>query len=180
MNRATTRFLIGCATGLALLATACTTGTPEPTSTAAAVTTPSGDDLNRALADLPPCELLTSDEVGRLGLEYPGAEDRSGDADVCSWRGGAKGQASAGIHPGQGIDDLGYQSDQVKPTKIGKYEGAKVEAPQNAAHACHVVIETSTSSSVQVIATMEATSTDTAAACALATEVAELIAPKLP
>ncbi|PSL52381.1 uncharacterized protein DUF3558 [Saccharothrix carnea] len=179
MNRATTRFLIGCATGLALLATACTSSSPESAPTAVA-TAPSGDDLNRALADLPPCELLTSDEVGRLGLEYPGVEDRSGDADVCSWRGGASGQASAGIHPSQGLDGLGYRSDQVKPTKIGKYEAARVEAPQDAAHACHVVIETSASSSVQVIATGEATSTDTAAACALATEAAELIAPKLP
>ena len=176
MTRATTRFLIGCATGLALLATACTSGTPEPASTPAAVTTPSGDDLNRALADLPPCELLTSDEVGRLGLVYPGVEDRSGDANVCSWRGGAKGQASAGIHPGRGLDGLGYRSEQVEPTKIGKYEAARVEAPQNAENACHVVIGTSASSSVQVIATGEAT----AAACALATEVAELIAPKLP
>lgn len=64
------------------------------------------------------------------------------------------------------------------PTKIGKYAAMRVEVPLNAKYICHVVI--STSSTVQVIATIDATSTDTAAACDRATKTVELIAPKLP
>lgn len=187
MNRATTRLAIGCAAGLALLATACaasgTTGSPQPVSTTSIGTTspaPVGGTENSALADLPPCDLLTSEEAGQLGLEYPGEEDRSGGADACNWYGGGNGLASAGIRPKQGIDDLNYEGDHTVSTKIGKYEATRIEAPLNAKYACHVVISTSESSSVQVIATMKATSSDTEAACARATKVAELIAPKLP
>jgi hypothetical protein len=187
MNRATTvRVLLAGAIGLAVLTTACgtsTAGSPQPTPTTRS--NPSAPDRsntpeNNALANLEPCDLLSSEEVGRLGLGYPGEEERVGGADTCSWYVSGNGGASAGIRPDQGIDDLNYKGDHAVPTKIGKYDATRIEAPLNAKYICHVVISTSKSSTVQVIATIDAVSTDTAAACDRATKTAELIAPKLP
>ena len=175
------------AAGLVLLATACsaagTTGSPTPastTSTRSASTTASSDPQNNALADLKPCALLTSAEVAQLGLTHPGEEDRVGGADTCLWTVRGNGNASAAILPEQGIGDLDYTDDDPVPTKVGKYPATLIEAPLDAKYICHVVISVSESSSVQVIATIDATSTDTAAACERATKTAELIAPKLP
>lgn len=185
MSHPTTRLAV--AAGLALLTTACaaagTTGSPGPASTAGAErTSPSPPTGHRdgALADLKPCDLLTSAEVDRLGLTHPGEEDRVGGADTCLWTVRGNGNASAAIRPDQGIGDLDYAGDHTVPTKIGKYPATRVEAPLDAKYICHVVISVSESSSVQVIATIDATSTDTAAACERATKTAELIAPKLP
>jgi hypothetical protein len=189
MNRATTRIAIVCAAGLTLLTTACaaagTTGSPGPASTtsrelSSAAPTSASASGNSELAALKPCDLLTSDEVGRLGLEFPGAANDVGGADTCRWQVSGNGSASAGIRADQGIDDLNYDGDHTVPTKIGKYPATRVEAPLNAKYMCHVVISTSESSTVQIIATVKATSTDTAAACERATQTAELIAPKLP
>jgi hypothetical protein len=184
MNRATTRLAIA---GVALLTAACTasgtTGTPQPatttgTSTSAAAS--SGDAEHGTLAELAPCDLLTSEEVGQLGLTHPGEEEDVAGVGTCNWYGGSNGAASAGIHTRQGIAGLNYQGDHAVPTRIGKFDATRIEAPMAAKYACHVVISTSATSSVQVIGTVQATSTDTAAACERATKAAEFIAPKLP
>ncbi|MEV8440202.1 DUF3558 domain-containing protein [Actinosynnema sp. NPDC051121] len=186
MSHPTTRLAI--TAGLALLTTACaaagTTGSAGPASTTSSMErtspTPSTGRGHSALADLKPCDLLTPAEVGQLGLTHPGEEDQVGGADTCLWKVRGNGNASAAIRPEQGIGDLDYAGDRTVPTTIGKYPATRVEAPLDAKYICHVVISVTESSSVQVIATIDATSTDTAAACERATKTAELIAPKLP
>ncbi|NUT52275.1 MAG: DUF3558 family protein [Saccharothrix sp.] len=182
----TVRFAIACVAGLALT-TACsaagTTGSPAPASTTdptSSAPTSSGVAGDQALAAIKPCDLLTSAETGQLGLAYPGREDRVGGADTCLWTISGNGTAGAAVRPDRGIDDLDYSGDRTVPTTIGKYPATRIEAPLDAKYICHVVISVSDSSSVQVIATVKATSTDTAAACDRATRTAELIAPKLP
>ncbi|MFJ6676458.1 DUF3558 domain-containing protein [Actinosynnema sp. NPDC091369] len=180
MNRATARLVIA---GLALLTAACGTGTagsPLPASTTGSAPASSDAPADHALADVKPCDLLTSAEVGQLGLRYPGEADQVAGADTCSWYVSGNGGASAAVHPDQGIGDFDYQGDHSVPTEIGGYPATRIEAPLDAKYICHVVISTSESSSVQVVGTVDATSTDTAAACERATRTAELIAPKLP
>ncbi|MFE9748464.1 DUF3558 family protein [Saccharothrix saharensis] len=184
MNRATTRLAIA---GLALLTAACTAsgtaGTPQAattTSSSSSVPAPPGDNENSALADLSACDLLTSEEVGRLGLTHPGEAKDVAGVDTCNWYGDGNGAASAGINTRQGIDELNYQGSHTVPTSVGKFDATRIEAPLEAKYACHVVISTSATSSVQVIGMVKANSTDTAAACDRATKAAELIAPKLP
>lgn len=180
MNRPNARLVIA---ALALLATACgtsTAGSPQPAPSSASTRASSEEPGNHALAGVKPCDLLTSDEVSRLGLRYPGEPDQVAGADTCSWSVSGNGGASAAIHPELGIADLNYEGDHSVPTEIGKYPATRIEAPLDAKYICHVVISTSESSSVQVVGAVSATSTDTAAACERATRTAELIAPKLP
>lgn len=188
MNRALTRFTIVCTIGAALVTAACgtaTVGSPQPASTIPRTSTPlpstsASTSENEALAALNPCDLLTRADVGQLGLKYPGEAQEVGGANTCHWLQGADGGAAAGIRADEGIDDLNYEGDKVTPIHVGKYTATLVEAPLNAKYMCHVVISVSESSTVQIIGTVKANSTDTAAACSRATQVAELIAPKLP
>ncbi|QFZ17637.1 DUF3558 family protein [Saccharothrix syringae] len=184
MNRALTRLPIA----LALLAAAAcsgngASGTPTPapnsggTTTSTTGSTVGGGD---ALADLKPCDLLTSGEVTRLGLSNPGEADRVGGAEACRWNVSGNGGLLAAVNPTQGFADLNYEGEKTSPTKAGDRDAILVEAHAGAQNICHVVIEVSDSSSVQVIANLTASSTDTAAACKRATDAAELIAPKLP
>lgn len=189
MNRTLTRLSIACLAGTALLATAACSGegakgTPTPApNTGAATATPTADSPapdGDTLAEIKPCDLLTSSEVTRLGLTNPGEADRVGGAETCSWKVSGNGGLLASLNPTEGFADLNYQGEKTTPTKAGKYDAVLVEAHAGAENICHVVIEVSDSSSVQVIANLTASSTDTAAACKRATDAAELIAPKLP
>jgi hypothetical protein len=187
MNRALTRIPVAFAAGLALFATGCSdgaTGTPTPATTTAtkaststATTATSGDN---GLADIKPCDLLTSGEVTQLGLTPPGEPKRVGGAETCGWKVSGNGGLAAALNPELGFADLNYTGGEAVPTKAGKYDARLVEAHNGAENICHVVIEVSESSSVQIIGNLTASSTDTAAACARAKQAAELIAPKLP
>ncbi|MFD1149711.1 DUF3558 domain-containing protein [Saccharothrix hoggarensis] len=176
--------------GLALLTTACSdgaTGTPTPattttgtkadSSTTPATTSPSDDN---ALADVDPCDLLTSAEVTQVGLTNPGEPEVIGGAETCRWKVSGNGGLLVAVNPRKGFDDLDYRGKDVAPTKVGKYEARLAKALDGAKNICHVVIEVSGSSSVQLISNFTASSSDTAGACARATQAAELVAPKLP
>lgn len=186
MNRTLTRISVCCVTGLTLLISACSgtePGEPTPGSTTggtAPTTTSAASDSN-ALADVKPCDLLTDAEVTGLGLKNPGEADRTGGTETCNWlQGGGNGGVLVGIRPEEGFADLDYEGRKTEPIEVGKYNATKIEAPLGGAYGCDVVISVTESSSVQVVGTISATSTDTAAACKRATDAAELIAPKLP
>ncbi|ONI93040.1 hypothetical protein ALI22I_00390 [Saccharothrix sp. ALI-22-I] len=185
MKRSLTRLAAACVVGLAIL-TGCSgePGTPSPgstteteVSTSTAGSTGSNDNT---LAGIKPCDLLTSSEATSLALASPGEADRVGGADACDWAESGNGGLIVGVNPTRGLKDLNYEGETTFPTKISKYEATRVEAHNGSKSICHVVISVSDSSSVQVIGTLKATSTDTAAACDRATRAAELIAPKLP
>lgn len=182
MNRALTRTLVACGAGLTLAVTACSgeTGkaTPAPTS-AAATSSTGGTSAAGVLTGIEPCDLLTDAEAASLGLGAPGEPDEVGNADTCLWSQSGNGGVTAGVRPDQGFDDLDYAGDPTSPVRLGEFEGVKIESPNGGKGTCHVVIRVSDSASVQVVAQLKATSTDTAAACERATKAAELIAPKL-
>jgi hypothetical protein len=169
--------------GLALFATACSSpqpGDPSPApvaeSTSSPPTSASADDS--PLADLKPCDLLTSAEVGSLGLTAPGSPEKLGGKDVCEWKISGNGGLSAGAE--RGIAELNLDQQASSAIKVGEYDAVLVQAPNGAAYLCTVAIEVTDSSSLVVIANLKASSTDTAAACERARKAAELIAPKLP
>ncbi|OKI30292.1 hypothetical protein A6A25_28970 [Saccharothrix sp. CB00851] len=116
----------------------------------------------------------------QLGLTDPGEGKRVGGAETCGWKVSGNGGLLAALNPEKGFADLDYRGEDVSPTKAGKYDAQLVKAHNGAENICHVVIDVSESSSVQIIANLTASSTDTAAACTRATRAAELIAPKLP
>lgn len=187
MNRALTRTSVAFVAGLALFATGCSngaTGTPTPATTteskAGTSTSTTSESGDNALADIKPCDLLTSGEVTQLGLTPPGEPKRIGGAEACGWKVSGNGGLLAALNPELGFADLDYTGGDAAPIKAGKYDARLVEAHNGAENICHVVIEVSESSSVQIIGNLTASSTDTAAACARAKQAADLIAARLP
>ncbi|XVV05811.1 DUF3558 domain-containing protein [Actinosynnema sp. CA-248983] len=186
MNRALTGIAVVCAAGLALL-TACTTGeTGSPTSdsttrtTTETATTSASAKGSGALAGVKPCELLTAQEAGGLGLSDKGEADRIAGSEACDWRATGNGGLLVSINLDQGIADLNYTGATTSRIKVGKFEALRVPAPTSGKNLCDVALAVSDSTSVQVSGSVDVTSTDTAAACERATKAAELIAPKLP
>ncbi|GHH46314.1 DUF3558 family protein [Lentzea cavernae] len=115
-----------------------------------------------------------------MSLKYPGKNEQAGTSDGCSWNISGNGGLRAGIRTKTGGKDLNLDGDKVSPTKVGKYDATKVDAPDGAKHGCTIAISVTESSSVVVIGNLTASSDDTAAACERASKAAELIAPKLP
>jgi hypothetical protein len=185
MNRRLARISVACIAGLVSLTSACTdepgtpTAGPATTTTTGASTTSAASGAS-ALTDIKPCDLLASSEATGLNLTNPGKPDRVGGTEACDWSESGNGGLIIGVNPTRGIEDLDYRGENTSPIKVGEYDATKIESYKGAKYTCHVVISASDSSSVQVIGTLKATSTDTAAACERATKAAELIAPKLP
>jgi hypothetical protein len=118
-----------------------------------------------SLADLKPCELLSADDLRDVGLEK-GLEL---SALACDWK---RTTDSSGVglnlFPEAGIDTATDQGTRVDiGTRLDAYE---VEAPGGDQGACAVLLDVSESSYVMLTAT---NGTDTAAACDLASKVAE-------
>lgn len=186
MTRTLNRLAVCAVAGLALLTSACngetgkaTTGSNTPSDTASAA--PTSSSGNAGLAKLKPCDLLTEAEVTSLGLKYPGEPDKVGTSDGCSWNVSGNGGLAAGIRPNQGLDDLNVEgAKKVSEIKVGKYKAQKIEAPQGALYGCIVAIAVTDSSTVEAVANLTGSSTDTAAACERASKAADMIAPKLP
>lgn len=179
MNR--TRIAI---VGLALLATACTSGntggTATPGTTETKPTTSSESPAgNGKLASIKPCELISSSEATELGLTGKPEAGKSAGAESCDWS-DPEGGLTVAIEAKQGADEFNYKGATKEPAKFGKYEGYKVAAPDGTKYLCDVVLSVTDSSSVQIVASASPASTDTAKACGLATKSAELIATKLP
>lgn len=170
--------------GLALLAAACSSGkttgeaksgstseSPTPSSAAAA-----GDPK---LASVKPCDLISSSEAGDLAIKSPKPE-RSLGAEICEWDGTGNGGLTVAVETTQGADDYNHEGDVKLPSKFGKYDGFTVAAPQKAVAGCIAVISVSESSSVQIIASAGAATTDTEKACEMARKSADFVAAKLP
>ncbi|MFC6094621.1 DUF3558 family protein [Saccharothrix lopnurensis] len=180
MKLTTARLAIAGFAGLSLLATACSTNepgepTPRSTGTTAGSAAAPGDN---ALAGVKPCDLLTDAEVSGLGLTPPGSPDDLAGKEICEWKVSGNGGLSVGAEAA--VDDLGLDRAATSPIKVGEYDAVREQAPNGAAYLCTVAIEVTESASMVVISNLTAGSTDTAAACARATDAAELIAPKLP
>ncbi|GGU53461.1 DUF3558 domain-containing protein [Lentzea flava] len=176
------RILIATLIGLSALTAACTgtTGNPTPAPTTGGGTPTSDSNASSRLKSIKPCDLLTGSDATGLGLELPGEAEKVATSDGCSWKVTGNGRLRAGIRTESGIKDLNLQGDKVSEIKVGKYDATKVEAPDGAKSQCTIVIGVTEKSSVAVIATLNLSSEDTAAACQRASKAADLIAPKLP
>jgi Protein of unknown function (DUF3558) len=140
----------------------------------------SGSDSAAGLEAVKPCDLLTEADVKSLGLTYPGKASQVGTSDGCSWNISGNGGVRAGIRAKSGVKELNLDGDKITDIQVGKYNAKKVEAQDGAKNACTIGISVTESSSVLVIANLDLSSEDTAAACDRASKAAELIAPKLP
>ncbi|GAA3875014.1 DUF3558 domain-containing protein [Saccharothrix violaceirubra] len=183
MSRTPGRALLACVTLLA--AAACTTaqaGTPIPVRGAAphepVPSTPPPTSGTTKAANKNPCDLLTADEVGTLGLNHPGVLKQVDRVDTCSWNVSGNGGLAASVEPG--LDSLRLEGKRVAPTRYGDHEAVLVEGSFGQDYACSVAIAVSDDIAVLIIANLTASAKDTPAACARATKAAELIEPKLP
>ncbi|KJK47473.1 hypothetical protein UK23_20110 [Lentzea aerocolonigenes] len=176
------RILIATTIGLAALTAGCTgtAGNPTPTPTSGGATPTTDSGSASGLEAIKPCDLLTEADVKSLGLTYPGKAKQVGTADACAWNISGNGGVSAGIRSKAGVNDLNLDGDKITETQVGKFKAKKVEAQDGAKNACTIGISVTESSSVLVIATLDLSSEDTAAACQRASKAADLIAPKLP
>lgn len=168
--------------GLALLATACTTGKvsgeARPGNTDTPTTTASSESSS-SLADIKPCELVNSAEAGQLGLTAPPEARKLAGEDTCEWI-DRNGGLLILLSSRRGADAHNYPNNTKSPARFGKFDGYTISAPGGAKDQCHVVISVTDSSSVQISGGIKANLTDTAKACELATKAAELVAAKLP
>ncbi|HWM00899.1 MAG TPA: DUF3558 family protein [Actinophytocola sp.] len=117
-----------------------------------------------------PCELLSAADAAEVGL----ADGERLSELTCDWIL----DSAAGVR----LDIVGDQSladtpEQGTPVDIGDRRGDRLENPDGRTGACTVGLETSDTSFVLISATV---GQDTAAACDLATEVAERVEPNLP
>ncbi|GGN17658.1 hypothetical protein GCM10011609_68240 [Lentzea pudingi] len=169
--------------GLALLAAACssgkTTGEAQPGGTnespASTSSAPAGDSK---LASVKPCELISASEAGDLNIKSPEPRQSLG-AETCEWDGVGNGGLTIAVEPKQGADSFNYEGAVKTPSKFGTYDGFVVPAPDKTVYACSVVISISKTSSVQIIASAGAATTDTAKACDMAKKSAAFAAGKL-
>ncbi|MFD4642865.1 DUF3558 family protein [Lentzea sp. NPDC058436] len=169
--------------GLALLATACTsgatTGEAKPGSTDASPTSASSAAAgDPKLASAKPCELISATEATDIGIKSP-TPDQSLGAETCEWDGVGTGGLTVALETKQGADSFNYEGAVKTPSKFGAYDGFTVAAPDKAVYTCHAVISISSSSSVQIIASAGAATTDTAKACEMAKKSADFVAGKL-
>ena len=84
-----------------------------------------------------------------------------------------------GLSADIGADEADLQGATPVPISVGSHDGFRVEAQGGFEGSCAVLVVTSESSFVDVSATANG-GADTPKACTKATDVAELIEPKLP
>lgn len=157
-------------TGAACSSTA--TGDAQPA--AAPSSTPA--DSTDSLAGTDPCALLTDPEAARLGFREP--PEPFGDLG-CDWNTGEWGFVVT-VDLGYGLAELDRADFTVEPApvRIGSHR-AERGVPGDGS-SCTVWIPVSDSSLVSVDASNGAGVRDPGLACERATDVAELVEPKLP
>jgi predicted small secreted protein len=174
------RILIATVVGLAALSAGCNGTAGEAKPDPSTGTSTSSSASGSGLASMKSCDLLTESDVTGLGLTYPGKQRNLGSSESCYWSVSGNGGLGAGIRADTGVKDLDAKGERLSEIKVGKFTATKVEAQNGDKTACAVLISVTESSSVSVISTLSATSTDTAASCERATKAADLIAAKLP
>jgi len=160
--------------GLVLALTACSSaeaGSPRPADPD--VTSESGGP---GLDQIEPCDLLTGDDLSRLGLS--GGDDADfGDSPGCDWSKSGDFGVLIGLSPDLGAEEANLSGATPEPITLGSHDALRVEEQGGAEGSCAILIVVSDSSYVDVSATAGG---DTPKACDKANEVAELIEPKLP
>lgn len=176
------RILIATLFGLSALTVGCsgTTGGPKPAPTDGASTPTSDSNASSSLKSIKPCDLISDSEAVSFGFKLPGETGKIGSAETCDWTIPGNGGLQAGVRTDKGVKDLNLEGGKLTEIKIGKFAASKLEASDGAKATCDIVISVSETSSITVVSSLNASSTDTAASCERATKAADLIAQKLP
>lgn len=179
------------ALGVVLTLAGCSeTGTPragssDVTSTETTTTSsePPSTGASDGLAKVDPCQLLTQEAAGQLGLPATGkAGDTAGNPN-CLWQTAREFTASITLRANKGVKDLNLQGTTPTPISIGTHTASKVaggifgQGKENGN--CDVFIEVSESSSASVLVSNTGAK-DTALACQRAEQIAKAIDSKLP
>lgn len=176
------RILFATLIGISVLTAGCTgtAGTPTPTPTTGDSTPTSESNASSGLKSVKPCDLFTASEAASFGFKLPGEAGKLGTSATCDWTISGNGGLQVSVNPEEGLKDLNLEGGKRSDIKIGKFDAAKLEARDGAEAVCNITISVSEKSSVVVISSLSASSTDTAASCDRAQKAAELIASKLP
>ncbi|GGS33857.1 DUF3558 family protein [Actinokineospora fastidiosa] len=146
--------------------------TAERTSTQSTSAEPTTERAT-TLADMSPCDLLTSDDRQTLGVTKVEGEAQTGSARICTAH-TAAGTTSTGIRTNAGLD--GVRASNATETRVGSHD-AKI-AKNSAAGGCTVYIGVSDSSRVDVVSVDR--QGDVEESCALAERTAGLVEKNLP
>ena len=153
-------------------------GTPGPAEHETGAPDTPADHGGSPLDGMEPCELLSQTELDDLGIAG-GEEADFGDSPGCEWAKTGDFGILVGLNLDIGADEADLQGATPKPISVGSHDGFRVEAQGGFEGSCAVLVVTSESSFVDISATANGGG-DTSKACAKATDVAELIEPKLP
>jgi hypothetical protein len=161
--------LAGCASGGARPAAP---GPPE-------VSVSSGAPAKPTLADVKPCDLLSSADRSGAGLTTIGAEKAIGAARACDWTAPGVFGVTVTLDNAVGLADLKVAKKTATPAKVGTRDALRVSDKKAADGTCAVLLGVGEKGSAQVDVS-NTNFTDTALACERAGTIAELIEPKLP
>lgn len=153
-------------------------GTPGPAAHETGSPDTSADHGGSPLDGVQPCELLSQAELDDLDIEG-GEEADFGDSPGCEWAKTGDFGILVGLNLDVGADEADLQGATPVPISVGSHDGFRVEAQGGFEGSCAVLVVTSQSSFVDISATANGGG-DTSKACAKATDVAELVEPKLP
>jgi hypothetical protein len=159
----------------------CATGDPQAGTPAPAlrVSVPPSTPAKPALADVKPCDLLSSTDRSTVGLTTIGADKVVGAARACDWTAPGVFGVTVTLDDATGLADLKVTKKTAAPAKVGAHDALRVSDKKAADGTCAVLLGVGEKASAQVDVS-NTNFTDTALACERAGTVAELIEPKLP
>jgi hypothetical protein len=161
--------LVGCASGGAQPAVP---GSPRVSVSSSAPAKPT-------LAEVEPCDLLSTTERSKVGLATIGTGKAIGAARACDWSAPGVFGVTVTVDDATGLADLKVAKKTATSAKVGTHDALRVSDKKAADGTCAVLLGVGEKGSAQVDVS-NTTFTDTALACERAGTVAELIEPKLP
>lgn len=139
---------------------------------------PGTGNVPPSLAEVDPCELLSSSDRAQLDVE-DGDSDEVAGARLCHWKKSGEFAISVALHDDLGFRDANMRGATPVPIDVGKHEAYKVENLGGGDGHCNVFLVVSESSFALVGGTTSAAH-DTPRACSLTTQLAQIVDPKLP
>ena len=130
------------------------------------------------VASMDPCTLLTDSDRALFGVKN-GEPVKLGDVKGCDWLRSGEFALSVALHPNRGFANANLQGSAATSVSIGRHQAHQVQNMGGGKGSCDIYLEVDASSIAQAQGLITARN-DTPKACALATQVAQIIDPKLP
>ncbi|SFJ91714.1 DUF3558 family protein [Amycolatopsis sacchari] len=166
---------------VAVLLAGCSSEEPGRALPATSAPGSSSPVAQNALGSFNPCEALTKQDLDRYRVQGPGRTDDppSGAAAWCRWTGRASDSASMvfglTVRPQQGLADLTRTVGQLSDGTVNGRPARRLAGETGSS--CTVALAVSAGSRVDVSAVG---TTEVAEACTVASDLANIIEPKLP